>query len=92
MADTKRALAPDWAMNTRSIFLKRLGLLMEYIGASGELECEINGVGTHVMLIIRKNGHESGDIADYAFFGQAWERIGGVWGGEDRMNYFGWRT
>jgi len=56
MADTKRALAPGWAMNTRSIFLKRLGLLMEYIGASGELECEI-----------------------------------GVWGGEDKMNYFGWR-
>jgi len=80
-------------MSNKSIFLKRLGLLMDYISASGELECEIDGVGTHVILvIIKKNGHESGDIQDYAFFGQAWERIGGVWGGADNMNSFGWRT
>ena len=80
-------------MSNKSIFLKRLGLLMDYISASGELDCEIDGIGIHVsLLMIKSNGHESGDIADYAFFGQAWERIGGVWGGIDDMNYFGWRA
>ena len=79
-------------MTPRSIFLKRLVLLMEYISANGDLDCEIDGLETHAMLIIIKNSHESGDIEDYAFWGAAWQRIGGVWGGEDRMNYFGWRT